>query len=60
MTATTDIDAFLAALEDGADIGWTVTSPDGVVVDSGPVSFAFLTLEAAEQFGVDLSTDSES
>lgn len=40
--------ALLAALESGEPIGWQVVTPDGTVVDSGPVSFAELTSDTLE------------
>lgn len=38
-----------AAIDAGEPIGWQVITPDGEVVDSGPVSFAELTSEVLEQ-----------
>lgn len=45
-------EALQAAIEAGEPIGWQVLDPDGNVVDSGPVTFAELTSEAAQQLGL--------
>jgi len=42
-----------AAIEAGEPIGWQILDPEGNVVDSGPVTFAYLTTDVAEQFGLD-------
>lgn len=47
----------LAAIEAGEPIGWQILDPEGNVVDSGPVSFAELTTEGAEMFGVDIAQE---
>lgn len=58
MTTPTDATAaLLAAIESGEPVGWVITDPDGNVVDSGPVSFAHMTSELAEQFGLDPVTE---
>lgn len=41
------------AISAGEPIGWQVVDADGNVVDSGPVTFAEMTSEMAEQLGLD-------
>jgi hypothetical protein len=45
--------ALIAALESGEPIGWQVITPDGTVIDSGPVSFAELTSDVIESLDME-------
>lgn len=51
-----DIAELLDGLESGEidadEIGWQILDPEGNVVSSGPVTFAQMTSELQEQFGI--------
>ena len=46
-------DAIQAAVAAGEPIGWQVLTPEGEVVDSGAVTFAEMTSETREAFGLE-------
>ena len=50
-------DVLVAAIEAGEPIGWQITDADGNVIDSGGISFAQLTTDGAEKFGLDIAQE---
>ena len=54
---TDPIEIITAAIEAGEPIGWQILDPEGNVIDSGGISFAQLTTDGAEKFGLDIAQE---